>query len=66
VRLERLGQLKNPRTSSGIEPAAFLFVAQCLNQLRYRVPLILPWQSINQTEVDEQEIVLEGALVGNS
>jgi hypothetical protein len=35
VRLEGLGQLKNPMTSE-IEPATFLFVAQCLNQLRYR------------------------------
>jgi hypothetical protein len=37
VRLEGLGQLKNPTTSSGIEPATFWFVALCLNQLRYRV-----------------------------
>jgi hypothetical protein len=38
VRLEELGQLKNPMTSSGIEPATFRFVEQCLNQLRCRVP----------------------------
>jgi hypothetical protein len=35
--LEGLGQLKNPMTSPGIEPATFWLVAQCLNQLRYRV-----------------------------
>jgi hypothetical protein len=29
VRLERLDQLKNPMTSSGIEPATFLLVAVC-------------------------------------
>jgi hypothetical protein len=38
VRLEGLGQLKNPMTSSGIKPATFRLVAECLNQLRYRVP----------------------------
>jgi hypothetical protein len=37
VRLKGLGQLKNPITSSVIEPATFRLVAQCLNQLRYRV-----------------------------
>jgi hypothetical protein len=36
-RLQGLGQLKNPTNSSGIEPASFRFVAQCLNQLRYSV-----------------------------
>jgi hypothetical protein len=41
VRLEELRQLKNPMTSSGIEPATFRLVAKCLNQLRYRVPQLL-------------------------
>jgi hypothetical protein len=37
VQLEELGQLKNPVTSSGIEPATFQLVAQYLDQLRYCV-----------------------------
>jgi hypothetical protein len=36
--LEGFGQLKNPTTSSRIEPATFRLVVQFLNQLRYRVP----------------------------
>jgi hypothetical protein len=36
VRLEGLGQLKNAMTL-GIEPMIFQLVAQCLNQLRYRI-----------------------------
>jgi hypothetical protein len=41
VLLEGLGQSKNPVTSSEIEPATFRLVAFCLNQLRYRVILII-------------------------
>jgi hypothetical protein len=44
VRLEELGQLKNLITSSGFEPPTFPLVAQCLNQLRYRLP---PYKSVH-------------------
>jgi hypothetical protein len=38
VWLERLDQLKNPMNSLGIELETVRLVAQCLDELRYRVP----------------------------
>ena len=38
VRPEGLYQWKIPMTPSGMEPATFRLVAQCLKQMRYRVP----------------------------
>jgi hypothetical protein len=55
VRLEGLCQLKNPVTSSGIEPAILWLVAYCLNQLRYHVP---PLISVTKKIIASQFCVL--------
>jgi hypothetical protein len=41
VRPEELCQWKIPMTASGVEPATFRLVAQCLNQLRYSITINL-------------------------
>jgi hypothetical protein len=51
VRLEGLGQLENPMTSSGIEPQTFRLVAQCLNQPRYACPHVLLVRALCWVEI---------------
>jgi hypothetical protein len=72
VWLEGLGQLKNPMTLSVFEPATFRLVAECLNQLRYRLPQaatgsssIIAWTIRNHVCVRTKRFIHLYALLCN-
>ena len=67
VRPAGLCQWKIPVTPTGIEPATFRFLAQCLNQLRNRVPFGFPYpvqensssMKCSKSEISNRSLLLD-------
>ena len=57
LQLEGLCKWKIPVTPSGIETVTFWLVEQCLNQVRYHVPLIKQYSYL---KCSKHEIILKG------
>jgi hypothetical protein len=59
VRLEGLGQLNNPMTSSEFEPATFQLLTLCLGQLRYRLPaMVFTVYDVNESDIKTKNNII--------